>query len=456
MKHLLSKEAERINGAIDALPINPDPTIRMLHAKRRAMRAERRLARELDARIAALRTHRDEVTRALDLTRARLEQVEDEIRIEDSRRRMESGGGTAETIKAPLRRLAFGASTKEKIKDLFAKRAGFQEQQRAALDAALDATEQLRTLYVQELAVLSDDLEACMRRLWLGVCVPIGLIVGILLLHVLFSRRILPLFYTRDRLFVARRMTGYLVFLLVLLVLAVFFLEDLKAIATVLGIAGAALVIALQDLCSSFAGWFIIVASGKVRVGDRVEIDGHMGDVIDVQLLRITMLELNNWLGVDEPTGRVIVVPNSFIFKSKVVNFSHVHPYIWTRLDITVTFESPAEEARELLTRVLTEETREEFIAARAAASAMERRYGVADSNYEPKVYSTIADSGVCFSLLFVSHYRNRTAVRNRINARIIAEFERNTRLAFAYPTERHIPTSAPGTLNVTVNRPKA
>jgi small-conductance mechanosensitive channel len=452
MKHLLSKEAERINDAINALPINPNPTIRMLHAKRLAIRSERRLARELAARIAALLTHRDDVTRGLELTRARLTQVEDEIRIEDKRRRMDASG-RSDALKAPLRLLSLGASTKEKIKTLFEKRAAFQEQQLAALNGTLETAESLRTLYEQELAVLTDDFGGCARRLWVDVCVPLALIAALLLLHALFSRRVLPLLYKRDRLFVARRMAGYLVFLLILLVLALFFLEDLKAIATVLGIAGAALVIALQDLCSSFAGWFIIVASGKVRVGDRVEIDGHMGDVIDIQLLRITMLELNNWLGIDEPTGRVIVVPNSFIFKSKVVNFSHVHPYIWSRLDITVTFETPAEEAHALLTRVLTEETREEFEIASRAAEAMEQHYGVADTTYTPKVYSVIADSGVQFSLLYVSHYRRRTEVRNRINARIIAEFARNPRLAFAYPTERHIPTSTPGTLTVTLDR---
>jgi small-conductance mechanosensitive channel len=239
-------------------------------------------------------------------------------------------------------------------------------------------------------------------------------------------------------------MAGYLVFLLVLLVLSVFFLEDIKAIATVLGIAGAALVIALQDLCSSFAGWFVIVASGKVKVGDRIEIDGHLGDVIDIQLLRVTLIEVNNWLGIDEPTGRIVVVPNSFIFKSKVLNYSHVHPYIWSRLDITVTFETPAAEAQELLSRILTEETREEFAKAAHAATDMERRYGIADTTYQPKVYSTIADSGVTFSLLYVSHYRQRTAARNRLNERIVAEFGKRPHCAFAYPTERHIPTPVP------------
>ena len=224
-----------------------------------------------------------------------------------------------------------------------------------------------------------------------------------------------------------------------------FFFEDLKSVATILGIASAAVVIALQDMCSAFAGWFVIVASRKFAVGQRVEIDEHKGDVIDIQLLRTTLLEVNNWLGVDEPTGRVIVIPNSFVFKSKVFNSSFLHPYVWGKLDITVTYETPAGDAQALLLRVLEEETRDEFAAARTAAAAMEREYGAPDAVYQPKIFSVIADSGVQFRLLYVAHYRHVSGTRSRINARIIREFEKDPRMQFAYPTERHVPTPEKG-----------
>jgi len=184
-----------------------------------------------------------------------------------------------------------------------------------------------------------------------------------------------------------------------------------------------------------------------------VEIDGKCGDVLDVQLLRTTLVEINNWLNIDEPTGRIVVIPNSFIFKSTVFNYSHVHPYIWSRIDVSVTFETPASEAEAVLQKVLEEETRDEFAQAVIGATRMVERYGIAYETYKPKLYSIIGDSGVIFSLLYVSHYRQRTAVRNRINARIVAEFENNKHLEFAYPTQRHIPTTRPGMLHVTMSQ---
>ena len=159
----------------------------------------------------------------------------------------------------------------------------------------------------------------------------------------------------------------------------------------------------------------------------------------DIQLLRTTLLEINNWLGVDEPTGRILVIPNNFVFKSKVFNYNYLHPFIWNKLDITVTYETPAQEAQDLLRRILEEETRENFATASQGSRSMETVYGVPDANYQPKIYSFLADSGVMFRLVFVAHYKSCSSTRNRINERIIREFAKDPRMQLAYPTTRQI-----------------
>ena len=103
---------------------------------------------------------------------------------------------------------------------------------------------------------------------------------------------------------------------------------------------------------------------------------------------------------------------------------------------------------------MLEEETREEFEAAREAAKSIEHEYGVPDATYQPKLYVYIADSGVQYRLVYCAHYRRVGAARNRINNRIIRQFEANPRLQFAYPTERHIPTPEKGGFHVALDRP--
>ncbi len=83
--------------------------------------------------------------------------------------------------------------------------------------------------------------------------------------------------------------------------------------------------------------------------------------------------------------------------------------------------------------------TAEAFAAARRDAAAFEQRYGRADAIYEPKVYCTIADSGVMFTLLAVTEYSAKATMRDRLHWRILNDFARDPRLQFAYPTHRKI-----------------
>jgi len=421
-------------------------TIKATLALRRdiGMREKRRV--EVEQRVAELEERLEDVRSGLALSQARLAQLEDAIVIRREQERIERGRS---------RLLSWLSSTdEEKQRALEQQQIRVQEQQVQTVEEAKAIAQQWQELIAKETDWLRHRLAAQRRNYLASIAAPALTVLAILALHLALRYVVLPLFARHDRLFVLRRNLGYTTALLILVVAVRFFLEDLKDIGTVLGIAGAALVIALQDMCSAFAGWFIIVASGKIRVGDRVEIGGVVGDVIDIQLLRTTLNELNNWMRADEPTGRVVTIPNSFIFKEKVVNFTHVHPFVWNRLDIIVTFETPALEARETLWHILQEETRASFEEARLAAERkMEKRYGARDATYEPKLVSSIDDSGVTFGLLYVTHYRKRSAMRNRLNERIIAEFTKNPRLQFAYPTTRQIPTPEIGGLPVRLEK---
>jgi small-conductance mechanosensitive channel len=264
---------------------------------------------------------------------------------------------------------------------------------------------------------------------------PSIVLVGLLALYLLSSYGILPLTLHNEDLLLARRLARYALVLLAVASVAGFLFDDLSMVAATLGVVSAALVISLQDVCTSVFGWFVIMMGGKFGIGDRLEVDGSRGDVIDIQLLRTTLLEINGWMGSDQPTGRVIILPNNFIFKTKIFNFTHGHPHIWGKLEVTVTYATPVAAAMALLERILKEETREQFAEAQKAANVMKKRYGVEDATYVPKIYTTIADSGIMFSLYYVSHYKSSSSTRNRLNRRLIAELETHPHIQLAYRT---------------------
>jgi small-conductance mechanosensitive channel len=425
----LGKEAIRIDEMVKNLPVNPRPTVRLIVDKRRSIASEQKLVDDESSQIESIDQQRVDLAAALALTQEKLSHVDGELSLLEKKRQIDTNRGET-------RQLQYMAAADKKTLGL---RIQSQQQQMVALAAMRGFAVQLHDLYQKECNFLKDDLATLMTRYRREFIWPVLVIAILIVGRFVLSRLIFPIIYKRESLFIARRMTGYLLALLIIMVFAVFFLEDIKQIATVLGIASAAVVIALQDLCSAFAGWFVIVGSRKFVVGDRVEVDGMRGDIIDIQLLRTTLVEVNNWLGVDEPTGRVVLIPNNFVFKTKVFNYSHVHPFVWNKVDITVTYETPALDAQALLLKVLEEETATEFGDARKGAAAMETRYGVSETVYQPKIYMFLADSGVMFSLVYCCHYRRNGATRNRINKRIVEEFAKDTRMQLAYPTHREI-----------------
>lgn len=449
----LAREAERIEQFLRTLELNPRATLGLIMDKRGAEATVRKTRDEMALLRDSLQAQHDESGVTLSLARQRFAQLDEEIALLQDRLRVEKrvrAEGEEKFDKYDRQRRARQMlSTARNEKTMLGSRIDLLQAQIASLEESIGLSKQAHELLEAELAFRGDDLGIIRGRYLRRVLTPILAITIIVLAYALISRFVFPLFLSKDSLFVARRLGGYGLLLVIAALLVAVFLEDLTAIATAMGIVGAAIVVVHADFFAAFTGWFVIVTSRKIKVGDRVEIDGHRGDVIDIQMLRTTLVELNKWLGVDEPTGRVFVIPNTFIFKSNVFNYSFVHPFIWGKIDITVTFETPYREAYDLFMRVLEEESREEFAAAARGEELMDRKYGHAEGQFGPRIHTVIADSGVCFSLHYVAHYRRFTATRDRISARLVVEVDKSERVNFAYPTARHIPTAEEGGFQV-------
>lgn len=422
----IAHDANQLRERIKVIDTSLDrPTLRALFDSFSRLRSEQKSGGQLDTAVADLKQKLEISEDALELSRQKLAKYDEELLL------LEKGTGLFRRDERIERLLA-----QQRIqKAALSSRVPWLERQVAAIKSTQQAE-----LTRQELAQLRTSFEqenfgqlkaAYVHRLrW-----PLVALMSLFGLQWAGSYLLLPLAFKNESLFLARRFVRYVVVVLGAGVVAGFLFADLSMIVATLGIVSAALVISLQDVCASIAGWAVIMAGGKFRIGDRLEVDGTRGDVLDIQLLRTTMLEVNGWLGSDRPTGRVIAMPNNFIFKYKIFNFTHGHPYIWARLDVTVTFGTPVAAAMELFGLILDEETRTEFADARHAAVAMRRRYGVEDAEYLPKIDTVIGDNGITFTMLYVSHYRRSTATRNRLNERIVAELERHPEIQLAFHT---------------------
>src|SRR6266550_3534517 len=105
---------------------------------------------------------------------------------------------------------------------------------------------------------------------------------------------------------------------------------------TILGLAGAGLTVALKDFIVAFVGWFVLMGRNGVRVGDWVEINGVVGEVVEINLLRTVLLETGNWTDTGHPTGRKVAFVNSYAIEGHFFNFSTSGQWLWDEVEIMV------------------------------------------------------------------------------------------------------------------------
>ncbi|HEY6451346.1 MAG TPA: hypothetical protein VIX87_01965 [Steroidobacteraceae bacterium] len=101
----------------------------------------------------------------------------------------------------------------------------------------------------------------------------------------------------------------------VVAIIAVTFVTELSAFATFAGLITAGLAVAMQSVLVSIVGYFFLIGKYGLRVGDRVQIGAVTGEVINLGLVRMHLMELNPQ-GPLGPTGRVVAFANSIVFQA--------------------------------------------------------------------------------------------------------------------------------------------
>jgi small-conductance mechanosensitive channel len=205
-----------------------------------------------------------------------------------------------------------------------------------------------------------------------------------------------------------------------------------------LGIVSAGLAIALTDVLKNLAGWLFILTRRPFKVGDRVEIGGTAGDVVDVRVFRFTVLEIGNWVAADQSTGRLVHIPNGMLFTESLANFTEGFPLIWDETAVLVTFESDWELAEQLIRQVLAEEApdpRERNMAAQIRRAANE--YFIRYTHLDPTTYVSVLDSGVNVTARYLVSARERRGVADALWRGVLRAFAQHDSVELAYPTVR-------------------
>ena len=223
--------------------------------------------------------------------------------------------------------------------------------------------------------------------------------------------------------FHARKLARYGIFLAALVAVAIVWRSLAGNVGVILGFAAAGIAFAMQEVIGAIAGWFNITSGRIYRVGDRIELGGVRGDVIDITLLRTKMLEIGSaeddksWVKGRQHTGRIVAVSNKSTFTSPVYNFSAIFEFIWEELTVPITYSSDWHEAERIITEEAVRASASE--GARAAIGAMERRYPIPHAEVEPRVFVRATDNWMELSARFVVPVRQARTAKDAMIRRI-------------------------------------
>lgn len=222
---------------------------------------------------------------------------------------------------------------------------------------------------------------------------------------------------------------------LMLAILAAIWVRDLQALTVFFGIIGAGIAIALQDVFRNFAGSLTILLTRVYSIGDRIEIDGRYGDVMDIGVMNTTMMEIREWVAGDQATGRLIIVPNGQVITKPVQNFSRDHSFLWDEIQIPVTYDSDWRRAVAILTGITQRETGEISRVAEIEIERIGEKYYLPKKDIQPAVYITLTDNWILLSVRFVTYVRERRVVRARLSQLILEALEQEEGIEVASET---------------------
>ena len=259
------------------------------------------------------------------------------------------------------------------------------------------------------------------------------LVAAFVLIRVL--RRFVPRYIAEpERRYRATKLIGRLAGLAaVLAIVFVWSSGQGPGLATILTVIGAGLAIAMREVLLSFAAWINIVVRAPFKQGDRIEINGIHGDVIDIRLLHSTLMETRGWVNADQSTGRILHFPNAWLYQYGVYNYTSGFNFIWNEIPFTVTFRSDWSAAREIILRLASETADIVEQQVKTEIRQMSREYLIHYSILTPFVYVRVTQNGILLTLRYLSEVRKRRGTEHALTVSILEAFKANGNIELAY-----------------------
>ncbi|HEX6495160.1 MAG TPA: mechanosensitive ion channel family protein [Acidobacteriaceae bacterium] len=189
---------------------------------------------------------------------------------------------------------------------------------------------------------------------------------------------------------------------------------------TVIGLTTAGLTVVLKDFIVAFFGWFILMGKNGVRVGDWVEINGVGGEVVEVGLLRTTLLETGNWSESGRPTGRRVAFMNSYAIEEHYFNFSTSGQWLWEELHVALPSGKDPYALCDAIRSAVQEITHDDVELASREWRRLSQLHGSLTTISAQPTVELRPTGGLEVVIRYLTRAQDRFEMRSRLNQRLL------------------------------------
>jgi small-conductance mechanosensitive channel len=212
----------------------------------------------------------------------------------------------------------------------------------------------------------------------------------------------------RQMLLIRRIVMGFAISLTVVLS----FITEFGSFATFAGFLTAGIAVALQNLILSVVAYFFLIGRYGARVGDRMTISGVTGEVIEVGLVRLYMMELSGSGSDLRPTGRIVVFSNSVLFQpAAIFKQAPGTNYSWHTATVTLSPDSDFDTAEDRLMKAANGVFATYRDAIVRQHAAFEQSVNLPVSEPGPERHVKYTDKGIEFSIRYPVELRRGAAI---------------------------------------------
>ncbi|HNH10280.1 MAG TPA: mechanosensitive ion channel, partial [Leptospiraceae bacterium] len=214
------------------------------------------------------------------------------------------------------------------------------------------------------------------------------------------------------------------------------FYSRIAYLPTILGFTGAGIILSMKDVTLNFIGWFFIHSNSGFTVGDRIEIQGTKGDVVNIGMMRFTLVELSHDENNEQSTNRLVHIPNHKVISEKILISRSEMDYVWDELKISITVDSDWEKAEtvcnSILYEVFTQYVNHEEL--QEKVRKLSEHYLLKIGKTSPITYTVIEEHVIRLSLRYLVRVHEKRNMRSDLSKKVLKQFKKFPKIRIYVP----------------------